>query len=83
MPKLINIEAKTRSGERGVVQKMYPQNLKEAVEMWGERDTFESAVKTHIIIDQREARPVDETVNGDETPKPKKRLSVHDRLAAE
>lgn len=80
MPKMIQIEAKTRSGERGVVSKTYPCNLKEAVEMWGEKDVFVSAVKTHVIIDQREARPEDASPDNGEQ-KPKKRLSVMDRLA--
>jgi hypothetical protein len=79
MPKLIQIEARTRNGERGVVTKNYPLNLAEAVEMWGgEREVFKLAVQSKIIIDQREARPV--TENGDQPEKPKKRLSVFDRL---
>jgi hypothetical protein len=86
MPKTILIEARTRptpehpTGQRGFVEKEYPLNLQEAVEMWGEKDTFKYAVQTKVIMDQREARPVSD--NGDSTEqKPKKRLSVFDRLS--
>jgi hypothetical protein len=81
MPKLIQIEARTRTGERGVVTKNYPLNLAEAVEMWGgEVEVFKLAVQSKIIIDQREARPEKMAVDNGEEPKPKKRLSVFDRL---
>ncbi len=80
MPKTITIEAKTRSGERGFVEVVYPLNLKEAVELWGEKETFKYAVQTKVIMDQRDARPTASNVAGDE-PKPKKRLSVFDRLS--
>jgi hypothetical protein len=80
MPKKITIEAKTRSGQRGFVEVVYPLNLQEAVELWGEKETFKYAVQTKVIMDQRDARPV--ASNGNETdPKTKKRLSVLDRLS--
>jgi hypothetical protein len=80
MPKLIQIEARTRTGERGVVTKNYPLNLKEAVEMWGgEQEVFKLAVQSKVIIDQREARP-EKSAEENGAEKPKKRLSVLDRL---
>jgi hypothetical protein len=81
MPKLIQIEARTRTGERGVVEKLYPLNLAEAVAMWGgEQEVFKLAVQSKIIVDQREARPEKMAAENGEEPKPKKRLSVFDRL---
>jgi hypothetical protein len=78
MPKMIQIEARTKSGERGVVSKNYPLNLDEAVEMFGKEEVFKGFIRDRVIIDQREARPVAVEENG--TEKPKKRLSVYDRL---
>jgi hypothetical protein len=80
MPKTITIEAKTRSGERGFVEVVYPLNLQEAVELWGEKETFKYAVQTKVIMDQRDARPTASNGSGTEQ-KPKKRLSVFDRLS--
>jgi hypothetical protein len=80
MPKTITIEAKNRSGQRGFVEVVYPLNLQEAVELWGEQETFKYAVQSKVIMDQREARPDASNApsNGE---KPKKRLSVFDRLS--
>jgi hypothetical protein len=79
MPKVITIEAKTKSGERGFVKKEYPLSLQEAVTMFGELEVFKGFLRDRVIIDQREARPASEAGNGEDT-KPKKRLSVFDRL---
>jgi hypothetical protein len=78
MPKMIQIEARTRDGERGVVSKNYPLNLAEAVEMFGEQEVFKGFIRDRVIIDQREARPDKAVENGEV--KPKRRLSVYDRL---
>lgn len=78
MPKKITIEAHTKSGERGFVEKEYPLSLDEAVKMYGELEVFKGFLRDRVIIDQREARPV-ATKEG-EVEKPKKRQSVFDRL---
>jgi hypothetical protein len=78
MAKTLTIEAKTRTGERGFVEVECPENLAEMVKMFGERETFKMALSTKVIEWQREARP-DAEKNGAE--KPKKRLSVFDRLS--
>jgi len=78
MPKKITIEARTKSGERGFVEKDYPLSLEEAIEMFGKMEVFKGFLRDRVIIDQREARPVAEST--DEEPKPKKRQSVFDRL---
>jgi hypothetical protein len=78
MPKKIQIEARTKNGERGVVEKEYPLSLAEAVQMFGEMEVFKGFLRDRVIIDQREARPVAD--NGEQPEKPKKRLSVFDRL---
>jgi len=75
--KTLTIEAKTRTGERGFVEVSCPENLAEMVQVFGERETFKMALSTKVIEWQREARP-DAEKNG--TDKPKKRLSVFDRL---
>lgn len=77
MPKTLTIEAKTRTGERGFVEVECPTNLQEAVQMFGEKEVFKGFIATKVIEWQREARPTAES-NGAE--KPKKRLSVFDRL---
>lgn len=77
--KTLTIEAKTKSGERGAVQVDCPQSLKEAIEVYGELEVFKGFLRDRVIIWQRDARPVAES-NGEE--KPKKRLSVFDRLNA-
>jgi hypothetical protein len=86
MAKTLIIEARTKSGERGAVRVECPQTLAEAVEMEGggtagELEVFKGYLRDKVIIWQREARPTVETDNGDD-PKPKKRLSVFDRLNA-
>jgi hypothetical protein len=78
MPKKITIEARTKSGERGFVEKEYPLSLQEAVKMYGEMEVFKGFLRDRVIIDQREARPVATVEDGE--PKPKKRQSVFDRL---
>jgi hypothetical protein len=86
MPKMITITARTRpttefpEGQEGEVQKLYPLNLAEAVQMHGELEVFKGFIRDRVIIDQRDARPVADSKNSD-TPKPKKRLSVMDRLS--
>lgn len=86
MAKTLIIEAKTKNGERGAVTVQCPTSLTEAVEMEGggkagELEVFKGYLRDKVIIWQREARPVAETGNGDDS-KPKKRLSVFDRLNA-
>jgi hypothetical protein len=80
MAKTLTIEAKTRTGERGFVEVECPENLAEMVQMFGERETFKMALSTKVIEWQREARPVAADGNSDQA-KPKKRLSVFDRLS--
>ena len=80
MPKKIQIEARTKNGERGVVEKEYPLSLNEAVQMFGELEVFKGFLRDRVIIDQREARPEKATPEG-EVQKPKKRVSVFDRLS--
>jgi len=78
MPKKITIEARTKSGERGFVTKDYPLSLNEAIQMYGEMEVFKGFLRDRVIIDQREARPAASTEDAE--PKPKKRISVFDRL---
>ena len=86
MAKKIVINAKTKSGAEGSVEVDCPTSLTEAVEMEGggkagELEVFKGYLRDKVIIWQRDARPVAD--NGtSETPKPKKRLSVFDRLNA-
>lgn len=79
MPKTLTIEANTRSGERGFVEVSCPMNLDEAVEMFGKTEVFKGFIRDRVIIWQRDARPV-ATKDADGNEKPKKRLSVYDRL---
>ena len=77
--KKIQIEAVCRTtGERGVIEVDCPENLAEFVSTYGEKDTFKSALATKVIEWQRDARPVASKNGAD---KPKKRLSVYDRLS--
>jgi hypothetical protein len=80
MPKRIKIEAKTKSGDEGSVLVDCPTSLEEAKEMFGELEVFKGFLRDRVIIWQRDARPV--ATNGDAPEKPKKRLSVFDRLNA-
>lgn len=78
MAKTLTIVAKTKSGEEGEVRVECPQTLEEAVEMFGSLEVFKGFLRDRVIIWQRDARPVSD--NGDQPEKPKKRLSVFDRL---
>jgi len=85
MPKKITIEARTKSGERGAVEVIYPLSLEEAIELEskggtvdGKLEVFKGYLRDKVIRDQRDARPV--AVKDGEAEKPKKRQSVFDRL---
>lgn len=80
MAKKITIQAKTKSGAEGSVEVDCPTSLREACEVYGELEVFKGFLRDRVIIWQRDARPVAES-NGEES-KPKKRLSVFDRLNA-
>ena len=80
MAKTLTITAKTKSGAEGDVEVSCPTSLDEAIEMFGKLEVFKGFLRDRVIIWQRDARPVAD--NGDEPEKPKKRLSVFDRLNA-
>lgn len=80
MAKTLTITAKTKSGGEGDVVVECPTSLSEAVEMFTELEVFKGFLRDRVIIWQRDARPVAD--NGDQPEKPKKRLSVFDRLNA-
>lgn len=79
MSKRLTITAKTKNGAEGDVLVDCPTSLEEAKEMFGELEVFKGFLRDRVIIWQRDARPVAD--NGDQPEKPKKRLSVFDRLS--
>lgn len=80
MAKTLTISARTKSGDEGAVDVECPTSLDEAIEMFGKLEVFKGFLRDRVIIWQRDARPVVD--NGDQDEKPKKRLSVFDRLNA-
>lgn len=80
MAKTLTIVAKTKAGDEGEVDVECPTTLDEAIEMFGKLEVFKGFLRDRVIIWQRDARPVAD--NGDQPEKPKKRMSVFDRLNA-
>jgi len=77
MAKTLVIVANTKSGDQGEIEVECPENLEEAVQMFGKLEVFKGFLRDRAVIWQRNARPVADKQNGT----PKKRVSMLDRLA--